>query len=351
MTLTHYEIKSLLKADEEYKDIFYLNNKIEYLSENYSNRRTVVTYWQLFKKFILQVETDLNKDLYEFTTEEIKDMIIAIPTSSLRIKSSIARLASLYIDWALKIVKLKQGTNPFDNINIKDITIVNRKSLKDEYISIDKTLEYCSKAKGKVLDRSIAILLLGRLGIYGESAKSLLDLRLNDIDVDNGFIKVVDEETGEITNKIYVNDDRIFEYIAEASQENYLIQTVKKKNSNEEDNELTVKEFPLYSNDNRVIKSNKEDSLISISVLYKSVREIFEVNGVKPITFKKLVRCAMIDYVNYKLEKNGYVCIDDFKKAMSKFAPESSVSSYFNLQSDYKLMYPNVNIEPKRPQD
>lgn len=354
--MMEYNERVVLETDIDYLNHkAYLEPKLRYLDACYKNKRTIMTYWGLLKRFVLPVELDLRKDLYEFSAEEIKDMIMSIPTTSLRIKGSLARLCSLYIDWALQIAKYKQGINPFININIKEITQINKRGLKDEYVSIDRLLEMCDYAKEKnVSYRSIVIVLLARLGIYGEAAKYLLNLRIQHVNINNDFIRIIDEETGEIVNKIHVDNNKIFEYISLATQEYSFIQEVKKKKSksdtDENSNETTIKEFMFYDNEDRIIKGNKKDGSLCMSVLYKSVREIFEINNMKALTFKKLVRSAMIDYVNEKLKENGYICIDDFKSTMSKYSPESSASSYFNLMSDYKLMFPDVEIHAK-PQD
>lgn len=345
MSLDNLKLK--YKSSDKYiNHETYLNPKLEFLFENYSNKKTIHTYWNLFKERILPVELDYGKDLYEFSKDEIEQMMLSNTTSSKRVKNSIGTLASLYIDWAIKIKKFKNGINPFEELNFQELLKVNKKVLKDEYISWDEMFNMAERAKIKGMSyQDICVLLLSRAGLYGKDGLYLKELRVSNIKQDVDKIMIMDEETGEIITQIPVLDDRIYEWIWKAIQEYSFITKVK---NTTDMHEGEMREVILYERDSRVLKSRNEDmDTINSTMIFGARQEFFDINGMKSLGGKKLVKCAKIDLLDTIAKETGCLTIEDFKKVQKVFEPNSTESAYYKLKEDYILIRPNVKIIKK----
>lgn len=324
-----------------YKDRFceenklYLDTKINFLLNNYTNERTIQTYLDIFKKFVLPMEQTIKKDLYLFNEEEVTQLIISVPTSSIRIKRSLITLCDMYIDYYVKIKKLRIGVNPFDTIDTNELSFtVNKKSLRNEYISLDDFYQLCYKAeKNECSYRTILIALLARYGIFGDKAKYLLDIKEEHIDRTANTISIIDDDTKELLTVIYVYDQRIYEWIDKAIDENVLISS------------STGKEMYFHYSEGRLIKTNRAKSnRVSFPRLYGLLKNFFDDAEHNVIPFKKLVRCAKFDAIDKTYAANGVLTIEDFRLIDKMYTPENSETSYCLLKSDYKIIHPNIEI-------
>ena len=338
------ELKNKFKEDKRYlenKD--YLDIKLEFLFSNYDIERTLITYWGTFKNKILEIEKGFNKDLYEFNVDEAKQMLLSIPAPR-NVKYGIFTLASLYVDWALKIEKLRIGTNPFAEMDIDEVLVVNKKVIQSEYISLDEIFEMAKVANNSEgLAQRIITVLLARMGVYGKEGSFLSELRQDDIDRENNIIRIVDHETGELLTEIPVLDERLYYWLNMAIDENSY--DCKPKTKKKDNSDRIPREIVLYEYDNRVLKSFKRDKEIADQgVLYKAPVEFFELNGVKPLSFKKLVRSAKFDMLNKILEEKKEINTDDFKAVYGIFEPFSKKSAYFSLKKDYIIFNPEAKI-------
>lgn len=74
--------------------------KERFLEENYSNLGTRARYKKLFLR-TFEYENQLNKDVYNFTLDEIKDMVVSLSSSSPATVSSTVSILNKYIQWAI----------------------------------------------------------------------------------------------------------------------------------------------------------------------------------------------------------------------------------------------------------
>lgn len=317
-----------------------LNPKLKYLFDNYDNERTLTTYWGIFKTYILEAEKLYNKDLYRFNKDEIENFMLSIPTSSKRIKNTIGKLASLYITWALQIERLFLGTNPFDVLDFQKLIAVNKKSLQKEYYSFKEIFELCKVAQEKNTPyRSIIVVLLARMGIVGESAKWLLNLKEEDIDRENHVVNIIEQETGEII-QIDIKYEEFYYWLDKALAETIISEKVKKPKLN---GESRIAKENVLNSDGKVMKSFNDDN--TIMSIYPCIKAVFEANRVKPISLKKLVRCAKFDDLVEIAETKGYVDTEDFRSVQRKYSPEASSSSYYTTKQDFMLVFPEVKCK------
>lgn len=330
------DMERVLISDKVYEENkLFLDTKVKYLIDNYSNERTIQTYFDMFKKFVLPMENSINKDLYEFNEDEATQLITSVPTSSIRIKKSLITLCAMYVDYYVKVRKYRIGTNPFDTMDTSKLSLtVNKRSLKSEYISLDDFYDLCYKAEAKECSyRTILLALLTRYGVFGENGKYLLDIKTEHIIRESNTMKIVDDDTGELLSVIYIYDDRIYEWIDKAMNENVLI------------SKKTAKETYFHYSEGRLIRTNRMNSnRLSFPRLYGLLKEFFDTVEHKPISFKRLVRCAKFDAIDRIYRMNGELTIDDFKSIDKMYSPESSETSYYLLKSDYKVLHPDVKV-------
>ena len=331
------ELREKFKSESVFKNHeSYMQNKIDFLFYNYDKVSSINTYWRIFKNNILPVELDFNKDLYNFSADEVKQLMLSTPVNTPRLKNGVWSLSRLYVDWALKVAKL--GNNPINHFG--QLISSEYMALKDEYISWDDMFEIADRAilKGTGYQEVIIPLLL-RMGVYGgNDFEYLRELREHNIKKDVGSIMITDEETGEILTKIPIVDDRIYKYIDNAITETEFI----KINSEKEMKHRVT----CYQVEDKILKPRREDDdTLKRTQFYQAINNIFELSGRTILPPTKLIRCAKLDMLNEIYRYKGVITSDDFKMVQKIYEPYRSVSSHFTLKQDFKLLYPNIEIK------
>jgi|GEM_PF-4371432 len=333
-----FKSESIYIENEEF-----LKSKVKYLFDNYDHENTLGVYWRTFKNYILTPEIDLGKNIYEFTSNEVEQMMLSIPAPR-NVKNTIYRLANLYIDWALKIEKLAMRTNPFDPFTADDLLIVNKKVIQNEYMSMDDVFDMAIISdKEGVPYQKIIVFILGRLGLYGKEGSYLADLRKTHINRETNTISIVDDMTGEILSQIPVTDERVYYWLECAENET---QYDYRPYITENNVARRGAELVFIESDGRVLKSyNKKYDRVLKGNLYNALKEIFRINDRKLMGFKKLVRCAKFDQLDKRLKDNGKLTVTDVQEVQRMYEPTSTYSSYYTLKQDYESYNPNIKIE------
>ena len=78
----------------------------EYINFTYDNKDSAITIWNLYRGNVLNIEKILDKYVWEFNAEELKDLTESIASDSLAIKKSITYMLEQYIDWIVVYKKL-----------------------------------------------------------------------------------------------------------------------------------------------------------------------------------------------------------------------------------------------------
>lgn len=158
---------------EELND--FQKNKIDYLEESVLEEETKAFYWKILNKKINQFELDKNKDLYDFTEMEIKDILRSLPSINPNVIKVTFSIMTRYIDWAYNR-KFNYTGNPCYNIEINDIIEANTR-IKSAYVIMDDFWDVMEEIECSDVDKMILVLLR-----YGVNAKQIPNVKWDDID-------------------------------------------------------------------------------------------------------------------------------------------------------------------------
>lgn len=319
----------------------YAKTKIQFLFENYDKKRTISTYWNLFQKYVLPVELNYGKEISFFNKNEAEEFLASLLSASKSSKNGVGSLCSMYVDWMLKVKRVRIGSNPFEALNIQRLISTNGKIIKSELLSWDDFIKMVDVAeKSEMFFQDILITMLARIGLQGKNCNLILNVRHRDIDRENNRIRMADDITGEILCDITIPKkirSIFYDYL----------DTAKVETNN-------LKGWKLYERDDRVLKSRVSNAqTLSSPVLYKAITKFFEANDKKVLPLKKLVRCAKFDVVDSIYNNKKELSSDDFKNVNSSFDSASTESTYFKLKDEYCLVYPKraesiINLHRKK---
>lgn len=166
------------------------NEKVKnrYLA-TYENEGTQVTIRSLFAKATLTEET-LNKDLYNFSIDDLTDVFKNISPKTNSIAMSAGRFIKQYITWAIRQGYRDNNDNPLNGADKKWFTKFVDRKLKIHY-SYDEFLELIDEAQS--YQDKILLFLLWE-GISGEGFSQLRNLKYSDINYDNNTIYIKERE-------------------------------------------------------------------------------------------------------------------------------------------------------------
>jgi site-specific recombinase XerD len=169
-------------------DVFNPETKDAYLSTyTEATRQTVKRVFQVSA----ELEHKLNKDLYQFSTEEVEQVLFAMKPPTLAASRANISLVNGYFLWAIE-----QGLtneNPIDQIRAEEDDNWLRKFLseKNSHITEQELMQiedWCVNAQDAVIFRLVWE------GVYGYALSELYNLKMSDVDVENRILNLLDDK-------------------------------------------------------------------------------------------------------------------------------------------------------------
>ncbi|MBX0320120.1 phage lytic cycle repressor MrpR family protein [Shouchella clausii] len=211
-------------------------------------------------KLSAEAEKSLGVDLYDFSLEQIKEVLLNQKYSSRTTVLSIISIMRNYINWAIENGKRTNPENPLEHINNNDeaffAEVVN--DTKKIFFSEDE-LTFIEDTVSPNPQDSVILRLIFE-GVGGKNFSELINLKYTDLNKNNNTLLLTNEEgeqrTIKISYRLIVMIDRAFEqekYItdarwgespkAELVPSPYVIKKIKLRKSNESD--LRVKSYVI----------------------------------------------------------------------------------------------------------
>lgn len=315
-------------------------NKITFLKDNY-NEVTGEIYYNVWKSFIAEYEDIRNKDVSEFTPEEIEGLVINVPSSSANTKNNVLSFINIYCEWA--VMRGLININPCSAIDTDKIIKVNAKRVKSNLYSLEQTYRVCTKLKDNTPIFTWLPLLLARYGIMGANSKELINLKWENVDYTNKLIYITDEETGEITKQVPV-DDKLLSYITMAKGTTSDVITY--RGSNRMRVNYIDYGYVLKKRDNSLYKGSIQK--ITKQELYQDMRKAFKTD--KIITLKDLYTSKLIeDLINIREERQ--LTGSDCYNVAKKYNPDLTRGGYVAVKREWESLTGEVvvngNIAPE----
>lgn len=168
----------------------FLKNKEIFLEEVYPNLETRRSMISNYSSNILYLEKLLNKDLMNFTSEEVESLLLNANGISKGYKSSLYSFINSYCEWCIDNGYL--NINPLSSISASEVIEVNIKQLMKGYLGLTQfynTLKVL-ESKSTILSSTMLALLLARGGVLGKKMDDLINLEEQDVDLKNGFVNI-----------------------------------------------------------------------------------------------------------------------------------------------------------------
>ena len=237
-------------------------NKLIFIEDLMFSNNTKERYWSILDSDLITTsENNKDKDLYEFTSEEIIEVVSALPTTKIRTQKQVLSVINRYINHAIERGWLSTGINPCDVIKANDDIHSNKESLKRTYMNLDEFYNWIENLEASDVDIMLLVLLR-----YGCTMKEICNLVYDDVNIYDKKLNV--------NGKKYPIDSMFINYVEKAyccneyediiyQDSNYIIKPTKKTRSNK------VNENSLRNKMTMIAEKNSIDRP-SINALNKS---------------------------------------------------------------------------------
>lgn len=310
-----------------YEKMYNEDIKNKFLS-NYSNVNTQTLYRKLLSKFGAY-ESQVGKDLYTFSVEEVADLLYWYSPKSRNSASTALSVIKMYRSFSVREGYTTVHLDFTRLIGESDINIfLNRKALPLSYLKSEDEFYAIVNHLENYQDAIILILLWN--GIDGFKHSEIVDLKVKNCEFDNNKIYVTDANDNIVREAILSEKDMGF--VKDATEE-----TIYKKGNGKAKGKCTSRE--LIKNDYvlrvPVSKSHAWNSKIDAQVIDTRMKRIKEWCEKPHLSPQNIVTSRIMIYLKNIEDKNGVLTHNDFDEANKKFGV--NVKQLYNMKETYEM--------------
>ncbi|MGV4321166.1 phage lytic cycle repressor MrpR family protein [Bacillus mojavensis] len=322
----------VVMTEDKNNSLFNIKLKNAFLDDMVSSgqisEKTADNYSRILQK-TFEHEMALEKDLNEFTLDELETVMYDFKANNRNTIESYARIISSYLNWSKN--KGYSYTNHLATLKSSDF---------DKYLTNDEV--YISESRLKRYEAMCAnyqdsvIMRLLFMGVGGKKMSEIRNLSIGDVDKVNNRLRLVntlteDDERNplEYTERYIDVDDYTIALIEGAyDQEHYW-----KKNGDMDARENIKPYVDLVRNDyivrSTTPRADHVNSPVDKFVIYRRMENLADVFGMKKLTPKFIQRSGMIYHVkNLVNAKGGDLSLNDIKIVAHRF----NLKSYHNIK-------------------
>ena len=290
----------------------FYDNKINFIKERgYKEESSIKKYlYVILNENIALAEKNKDKDLYDFSTSEIIDLInntfITVKTG---VKNQNFNIIKTYIDWAIERGLLVTGINPCDSITDNDFKI-SEKMAKNYYQTLDEFYDWLKELKCSNVDKALITLVR-----YGVEIKETVKLQFKDINkeektivirnnndvkflpIDDRFIEVMEKSKycSEYDKTSYVQDnDYIVKQTRQGRSERPEINSIRNRFNIQSVSNGIARINPTMLKDNREYDLLLEIAEQNGQLITKDFKDIIQIFNYKNITESSIVNKSQI---------------------------------------------------------
>jgi integrase len=304
--------------------------KEDFLSQKHFSEGTRVVYRRIFEKSRANEEV-LNKDLYDFTRQEIEEVLHDLNPLTPPISQSNGRVISSYIIWWIDKNKLNK-INPLEAVGAEwfDRFVDKTKKLYFSYKEIKRIVDLCENAQDAV------ILLSYFEDIGGKDGSEIRNLKITDLDED--LNTVILREKGK-TPRVHVISDELKKLIISASKQKTYIKKDGKMieiDNIRPDIDLVENEYVVR---NSLTRTDSLNSPVHSSVIYRRMKTLSESFGFPYLTGKNVLRSGIIYFAWKLLQQEGALGKEQYEKIAEKFRLKNwyTLKDFCNYETIEKL--------------
>ncbi|OSA95710.1 UNVERIFIED_ORG: hypothetical protein B2H93_04630 [Clostridium botulinum] len=274
----------------------YQKNKATWLENKKYSKSTKLTYWTLINKNIYPTEVKKNKDLRDFTDEEIQEVLNNSKSNNMKTITSLRSVIHSYI-------KEYDKDRVYCGISVK--ADIDYQSLDEFYNMIDNL---------KCSDVDKMLLILAR---YGVSNKDISNIKWNDVDKYNMVIKF---------GKLNLPIDNKFLYYLDMAY-----------NCNLYDYKTSTIEYIDYG---YIIKvSNKSDKKqLNNNTISTRIHTTYKNSGIKRVSITNLNAYRQFDLLFDILKVKGKITYGDVRNILNIFYEKHSLNKEQYLKEKFTVL-------------
>lgn len=189
-------------------------DKIVWLNNTYADEITKKPLWSVYNNNIHDFEVAKNKDLKDFTSDEVISMLNSFIYALESTMGTIKLFVNKYFEYWIE--KGHISVNPLAGVESMKSLKSSKRLLQTKLYDMDEFYTLLREMKGATSPQNIKPLLLARYGIIGREAIYMRRLKYKDIDVKNKFVSIYNENDELIT--LMPIDDRFIEFLLELDQ-------------------------------------------------------------------------------------------------------------------------------------
>lgn len=313
-------MSNIVYGDELYNEEI----KHEYLSIHKAGSRKILE--RIFK-ITCNSEKDLNKDVYDFSREELRKLFYLFMSTTPNASKYNVNYISSYIDWAIEEGYL-EGINPLDGVSTqwKEQFVVRPEKRFWTDTEIKKMISKLKNAQ------DAAILYLLYQGVRGTSCTEITHLQRKDIDEDKQTLRLTDE--GGSTRILSVDAECIRLCLKAYEESTYIKKNGKTSvDIRSETSNLIENDYVIRLSNTRVVNTDGADENI-VYRRFATIAQEFEQSSIKPTD---IFQSGMLAVAKDSYIDKGILDKEAFSKITERFNISTAVLQ--RLKNDF------LNIE------
>jgi hypothetical protein len=301
-------------------------DKITWLNNVYIEETTKKPLWSVYNNNIHDYEVAKNKDLKDFQQEEVvsmmKSFIYVAPMTLGSIKAFVNRYFDYWVEKGYITINPILGEKSLKGIKS------NKKMLETKIYNMDEFYDLLRQMKEVTKSANIKPLLLGRYGIQGKQLIHMRSLKYKDIDIENKFVNIYDENNKFLT--LIPIDNQFIDFLAELDD---IV---------DEDSKKKLYESDVYVLETReIVNYNTVNSRVynAFKYLNKNGKEnIEDWEKVPRISFNDLLFTRQIELL-LQIRKTRKISILDINSIVDIFGNiKGTAFSKYHIQEKYESL-------------
>lgn len=279
-----------------------------------------------------------NRDLYDFSKEEIVELVKNIQTKSHNTKVVLFSTISRYMEWVYK-KGIKIGNNPCDTIVPTELFTVNELAFKEQYIEISDFINFVYDLDCSDVDRAMLTLLR-----YGVKIDDVGKVKWDDISADGKFLRIQHKN-----KDLELPIDGIFMMMMDKAKNCHYRDLYKKKSTMKEESKVKI---VSYRNSEYIVKplENVEWDYMDGRTVYNRIQRISASNKNQIISVPDLNSSRKCDFLFKILDENREVNTKDMDKILLKFEGVANASRRNTLRKEFEKIS-GIKVKEKRNVD
>lgn len=299
-----------------YEDKFYNEEIKQAFISNYG-KGTQKILNRMFK-VSQAMESDLNKDLYDFTRDQIRKLLFLYAPSTEYSSRANATWVSRYIDWAIENGYVT-GINPLNGVTSewKSQFVVHVNKRFWTYNEIKNILD----KRANFQDGCIVSLLFN--GVRGTGNAEITNLKASDIDKNNNTLTVKDEDGN--TRTVSVDDECIKQCLGAVRESVYeKMNGTPSIDTKAPTTNLIDNEFVVRASNTRTIHIDEAEK----NIVHRRLAKIADEIGEQNFTPMNIVNSGMLHLARELYMTTGRLDKEEYELIFTKFNEMSEQSRY-----------------------